>query len=586
MLKEIYVKNFAIVDDVNIQFTKGFNVLTGETGAGKTLIIEAINLLIGERADLELIRDGFDNLLVQGYFDFNGNESVLDFLLKEELIKDGFEASDIEITRELNRNGRNRVFVNGHFTQVSTLRNLGKLFIDIHGQHDHQYLLDKKYHLELIDKLGGNAFTELKDLYNVAYKEFLDKKEEINKLVEEQTKKDEYLKELKYKLVEIENLKLKPGEEEELENEKNILKNYEKIHQYSTECLSILNGGGEAAGIDFSLIFNSSRLQKILYEFVKVDKNISKYIEGLEGYSIVIEELNNYLNSFIQEFDFNPEKLEEIQERIFAINEIKRKYRMDIPEIINYMQKLREQVVNLEDIDSTISQKIKDFESSRNILLDKAILLHEQRIKICSQFENQIINELKELNFKTVKFKANLDFIEGEDATYHNQKIKFSPEGIDKCEFLISLNIGEDLKSLNKVASGGEISRIMLSLKSILGNADNIRTMIFDEIDSGIGGQTALIVGEKLYKISIFKQVMCITHLPQIASFADNHFLIMKYVEKSRTKINITSLNEKERINEISRMMSGEKQSDLSILHAEELIGQCKDSKRNIKGVF
>ncbi|HAX17300.1 MAG TPA: hypothetical protein DCY00_01715, partial [Actinobacteria bacterium] len=300
MLKEIYVKNFAIIDDVNIRFTNGFNILSGETGAGKTLIIEAINLLIGERANFDLIRDGQENLLVQGFFNFKDNKNVTEFLLKENLIKSIDEADDLEITRELNRNGRNRVFINGNFSQVNILKSLGRLFIDIHGQHEHQYLLDQKNHLKIIDELGGFKLNELKKSYNTLLGNYIEAKQELDDLLKKQKQKDEFIYETSLKLNEIGNLNLKSGDDEELENEKNILKNYEKIYQYSSECLSILSGNENN---DYSLIFNNSKIIKLLTEFEKIDKNISKFLPEIEGYSIILEDLNKYLNSFIQNFE-------------------------------------------------------------------------------------------------------------------------------------------------------------------------------------------------------------------------------------------------------------------------------------------
>ncbi|HHT78887.1 MAG TPA: DNA repair protein RecN [Actinobacteria bacterium] len=580
MLKEIYVKNFAIIDDVNIKFTDGFNILSGETGAGKTLIIEAINLLIGERANTDLIRDRQENLLVQGFFDFRDNTNITDFMLNEGLIKNIDEAEDLEITRELNRNGRNRVFINGSFSQVSILKNLGRLLIDIHGQHEHQYLLEQKNHLKIIDEIGGSEISELRKSYGEAYKNYIDSKLLLEDALQKQKQKDDFLYELRLKLNEIDSLKLKPGEHEELENEKNILKNYEKIYQYSSECLSILSGNENNY---FSLIFNNSKLLKILKEFEKIDKNISRFLPGIEEYGIIAEELNNYLNSFMQNLEFSPKKLEDIQERIFLINEIKRKYNMDVPELIEYREKLKEQTDTIEEIDDIIRERTKDLEDKKNKLINEAVKLENSRKKISLDFEKNIIKEMLDLNFKSVRFKSEISNTEGGDADYGNRRIRFTSEGINRCEFLISLNPGEELKSLTKIASGGEISRIMLSLKSIIGKADNIQTMIFDEIDSGIGGQTALVVGEKLYKISVLKQVICITHLPQIASFADNHLFIEKYIHKGKTKIKINALNEEDRILEISRMMSGAKQSDVSVMHANELISQSKLIKEEIK---
>ncbi|MDD5658633.1 MAG: DNA repair protein RecN [Actinomycetota bacterium] len=576
MLKELQVKNFAIIDDAKIIFSKGLNILTGETGAGKTLIIEAINLLIGERADSNLIRINENNLLVQGFFDFSNNIQVREFLLRENFIDKEEDLEDIAISRELNRNGKNRAFINGIFTQVNNLRILGKFFIDIHGQHDHQYLLEQKTHIDIIDKLGKFKLNEVKNEYNIELENYFEEKSEIDKLKQLQLKKNEKLEDLKYRLKEIEELKLKENESETLENEKNILKNSEKILQYSSECLKIINGDEK---YNISMTDNCVLLLKNLNELSKIDKNLNKMIEELSSFPAVLDELSHYLNNYIIDFEFSPQKLELIQERIFLINEIKKKYNMEISDLLDYADKLKEEIISLEEIDDTIDLKLKNFQDSKSTVLEKAIKLSDYRIKTINSFENDIKKELLDLNFKSVKFKVLHKYITGNDMIYDNQDIKFTKNGIDTLEFLVSLNTGESPKSLNKIASGGEISRIMLALKSIISKVDNIDTMVFDEIDAGIGGETATIVGEKLYNISKDKQVICITHLAQIAGFADNHLFINKYVEKGKTKIEINILDKKQKITEISRMLSGRKNSDISLMHAEELINQSKHIK-------
>ena len=580
MLKELQVKNFAIIDDAKIKFSNGLNILTGETGAGKTLIIEAINLLIGERADSGLIRENEESLLVQGFFDFSDNIQVKEFLLREGFIDSSDIADDIAISRELNRSGRNRAFINGIFTQSNNLKILGKLFIDIHGQHDHQYLLEQKTHINIIDRLGKLKLLELKNEYNIELENYLKEKKQIEELKQLQIKKTQKLEDLKFRLKEIEELSLKENEDEILENEKNILKNSEKIFQYSTECLKLLNGD-ENQGI--SLIDSSGLLLKNLKELMIIDKNLNKFIEELSGFEASLNELNHYLNSYIIDFEFSPQKLESIQERIFAINELKKKYNMQIPDLLDYVNKLKEEIISFEEIDGTIDLKLKNFQNIKNNVLEKAIKLSEYRKEIIKSFETQIKKELADLNFKSVKFEINKYYISGDDAILNGEGIKFTKNGIDDLEFLISLNPGESLKSLIKVASGGEISRIMLALKSIISKVDNIDIMVFDEIDTGIGGETAVIVGEKLYKISENKQVICITHLAQIAGFADNHLFINKYIEKNKTKININILNKQEKIQEISRMISGRKNSDISLKHAEELINQSINIKANLR---
>ena len=580
MLKELQVKNFAIIDDAKIKFSRGLNILTGETGAGKTLIIEALNLLIGERADSGLIRENEENLLVQGFFDFSDNIQVRDFLVKEGFIETEDSIDDIAISRELNRNGKNRAYINGIFTQVSSLKILGSFFIDIHGQHDHQYLLDEKTHISIIDRLGQSKLLEIKNEYNIELENYREEKKQIDELKQLQLKKIEKLEDLKFRLKEIEGLDLKENEDVSLENERNILRNSEKIFQYSNESLRLLNGY-ENQGC--SLIDNSVLLLKNLNELLVIDKNLSKFLEELSGFSSSLDDLNRYLNNYITDFEFSSQKLESVQERIFVINEIKKKYNMELADIIDYASKLREEIIGFEEIDETIDLKIKNFENIRSIVQKKALKLSEYRKKIIENFETQIKKELLELSFKSVKFKVETDYIAGDDSELNENSIKFTKNGIDYLEFLISLNQGESLKSLNKVASGGEISRIMLALKSIISKVDNIDVMVFDEIDSGIGGETAAVVGEKLFKISSNKQVICITHLVQIACFAQTHLFINKYIEKNKTKINISILDKKEKILEISRMLSGRKDSDISLRHAEELINQSIKLKSELK---
>ena len=582
MLKELQVKNFAIIDDAKIKFSNGLNILTGETGAGKTLIIEALNLLIGERADSGLIRENEENLLVQGFFDFSNNLQVRDFLIKEGFVESEDTLDDIAISRELNRNGRNRAYINGIFTQANNLKILGRFFIDIHGQHDHQYLLEQKTHINIIDRLGKSKLLELKNEYNIELQNYLEEKNQINELKQLQLKKIEKLEDLKYRLKEIEGLGLKENEDILLENEKNILKNSEKIFQYSNECLRLINGD-ENQGV--SLIDNSVLLLKNLHELLAIDKNLNKFIEELSGFSASLDDLNHYLNSYINDFEFSPKKLESIQERIFSINEIRKKYNMGIPDLLDYSAKLKEEIISFEEIDETIDLKIKNFENSRNIVLEKALKLSELRKTIIEDFETQIKKELLELSFKSVIFKVEAKYIAGDDSNLNENRIKFTKNGIDDFEFLISLNQVESLKSLSKVASGGEISRTMLALKSIISKVDNIDTMVFDEIDTGIGGGTAAVVGEKLFKISSDKQVICITHLAQIACFAQMHLFINKYIEKNKTKISINILDKQEKIREISRMLSGSKDSDISLRHAEELINQSIKLKSELKGV-
>lgn len=588
MLKELQVRNFAVIDDVTVKFGNGLNILTGETGAGKTLIIEAINLLIGERADSDLIRENEEKLIVQGYFDFSKNEKVLNFLKDENILYENDSADDIVISREVNRLGKNRAFVNGIFTQVSTLKNLGKNFLDLHGQHDHQSLLDEDTHIDIIDSFGKADVKNIKLQYQKSYKNFINTKKQMDELLKKQVEKEIRLSDLKYRLDEIEKLKLKENEEEELANEKNVLKNYEKIYNLCSHSISLLNGT-ETANFQTrqaALIDDLALLKKSVSDLFQIDRRFIKFNEDVENLNLMLGELNRYLNSYIGELEFSAERLDEIQERLYKISELKRKYNKNLPEIILYILEIREEINNFENLDNEIEIKKKDFEITRDILKENARQLSQVRNQIIKILEDEIKLELENLNLKTAEFKISNAYIQVENNSWaleiDGQTVRFGQNGIDSIEFLISLNLGESVKPLRKIASGGEISRIMLALKSIISGMDNISTMVFDEIDTGIGGATAIVVGKKLHKISKNCQVVCITHLPQIAAFSDHHYFIDKFEENSRTKIKITKLDNSKQVKELSRMLSGMEESSISIMHAEELLEQTKRMKKDL----
>ncbi len=582
MLKELQVRNFAIIDDARIKFQKNLNVLTGETGAGKTLIIEAINLLIGERAENDLIRDGEDELLVQGYFDFSKNDMVINFLLSENLIEEGDECSDTVITREVNRSGRNRSFINGIYTKVNSLKKLGELFLDMHGQHDHQYLLDRKTHIEIIDRYGDKILSVLKVGYSSSLDDYNSKKEELNKLIELKKTGEDRLKDLNFKYEEIKKLDIKENEEENLENEARILKNHEKIYRLASEIKEIIGGSDSDSQ---SLREKLSFLDRNLRELSDIDHKFKKFSSSLSSLNSIIEEISYSVSSNLADFDFSSKRLDDIQERLYKLSEVKKKYNMELGSLNEYADKIKDEIESFENIDDEIEKKQLEYDVARNCLLEKALDLSEARKQVISELKDRVTGELFDIGFKSVSFIPQHKFIESDDGVeFQSKKIKFSSNGIDDVEFLLSLNAGESERPLIKIASGGEISRIMLALKSVISSADKITTMIFDEIDAGIGGAVSLAVGEKLFKTSRNCQVIAITHLAQIACFSDSHYFIDKLTKNNRTKIKIKNLKENEKVREISRMMSGLEESDIAAMHAEELIGKCKSVKKELIG--
>jgi len=578
MLKELQVKNFAIIDDVKISFEAGLSCLTGETGAGKTLIIEAINLLIGERADSDLIRENEEKLLVQGYFDFRNNQGARDFLLSHNILEAEDFESDIVISRELNRTGKNKAFINGLYTQVGILKQLGNYFIDLHGQHEHQYLLDQKTHIGIIDNFGKEPLLQIKEKYIEHYDKYMANLKKLNQLLQMQKNREMHLQDLEFRYDELSKINTGDNNEEnELENELRILKNYENIYKLVSEAEETVKGSSEENG---SLSDKFFLLQKNISQLSSIDHNFKAYSERISLLADLIGEISHFISSYLSDFEFSRDRLDEVQQRLFQFSEIKKKYNIDLEKIGEYIEKIKDEIESYQSLDQDIEKVESELLLVKRQLTESAINLRDCRDRAKALLEEKITGELKDLNFKTVSFTSKRLYITDDDGIEINGKtVKFNRNGIDDLQFYISLNIGETERPLKKVASGGEISRIMLALKSALSSADNISTMVFDEIDSGIGGATSIIVGEKIYNISRSKQVIVITHLAQIACFSDHHYFIDKYIEDSRTKIKIKKLEDNDRISEISRMLGGIGGSDISLKHAEELISNCNEIK-------
>ena len=580
MLKELQVKNFAIIDDVKISFKEGLNCLTGETGAGKTLIIEAINLLIGERADSDLIRENEEKLLVQGYFDFRNNAGAREFLLSHNILETEDFESDIVISRELNKTGKNKAFINGLYTQVGILKQLGNYFIDLHGQHEHQYLLDQKTHIDIIDNFGKEPLLQVKEKYIEYYDKYMANLKKLNQLIQMQKNREMHLQDLEFRYDELSKINMYDNEENELENELRKLKNYENIYKLVSEAEETVKGNSEEKS---SLSDKVSLLQKNISQLSGIDHNFKAYSERISLLADLIGEISHFISSYLSDFEFSRERLDEVQQRLFQFSEVKKKYNIDLEKIDEYIEKLKDEIEGYQSLDQDIEKVGNELLLIKRELTENAVRLSSCRDRAKAVLEEKIIGELKDLNFKSVSFTSKRLHIDADEGVEIDGKtVKFNRNGIDDLQFYISLNIGETERPLKKVASGGEISRIMLALKSALSSADNISTMVFDEIDSGIGGATAIVVGEKIYNISRSKQVIVITHLAQIACFSDHHYFIDKYIEGNRTKIRIKRLEDHDKTTEISRMLGGIGGSDISLKHAEELTGKCNEIKINL----
>ncbi|SES70646.1 DNA replication and repair protein RecN [Natronincola peptidivorans] len=567
MLLELEVRDFALIDRLNVNFDKGLNILTGETGAGKSIILDAINMAIGERADREFVRTGAKKSVIQAVFSM---EDVIDFHQTLEKYGVNSEEEDVLIvTREIYANGRSISRVNGIIVNQSILKHITEKLIDIHGQHQHQSLLNTEFHIDALDAYGGNELIGLLNTLSKKYKNFLLLQNELQSFCYDEVERERKIDLLKFQMQEIDAAKLQIGEEEELNQQRNIIGNSEKI--YAT--LGNIYETFYNSSFQPSVLDHIASSVKSLQSISNFDNDLGYFYATLEDIEYKIQDIVREINNYQEQVNFNPEVLEEIEKRLDTINNLKRKYGKTIEIILAYRDSVEEELNNYINSEEKISKLISTIEKTKEELLDLAIRISKLRCQAAKSFQNQVISILQSLNMKNVSFTVSIT--KQKDS---NDEIKLSKKGIDKVEFMLSSNIGEPLKPLSKIASGGEMSRIMLALKTILAHVDNIPTLIFDEIDTGISGITAQTVAEKLYDISSNRQVICITHLPQIAAKADEHFLIEKHSTEKNTKTLIRKMDRKSRIYELGRLLGGEI-TDITLKHAEELIN--KANKKN-----
>ena len=537
MLRELKIENLAIIDELDIEFDKGFIVLTGETGAGKSIILSGINLLIGEKASVDMIRDGEENLVAQGVFDVDEEQKK-----KLEAMGVDIDGDEIIIRRSYSRSGKARAFVNNVRITLADLKEIASTLVDIVGQHSHQMLLNKNNHIKLLDSFLNKDEKDLKEnLTNLLsqYREVNTKIEEIEREKKETLEKKEFYE---YQLEEIEKLKLKDGEDEILEAEYKRVFNAEKIREKVYESLEYLKDDDDSA---LSLITNSIRNIEYLGKY---DERYTELAKRMENAYYELEDCANEIEDISKGIDVSESDLDKIAGRMNTLKRIKEKYKRTLPELITYREGLKEK---LSDIDSgdfktrELKQELANIKSEYDKLAEK---LSNSRKEIALKIENELLNELKFLNMEDAKLKVQINKLE-----------KMTSDGYDDVEFFISTNVGQDLKPLNKIASGGEVSRVMLALKVIFSKVDNIPILIFDEIDTGIGGETVRKIALKLKEIGDNTQIISITHSPVIASKASQQFYIEKYVENSKTISRVKKLSAEERVKEIGRMLVGEK---------------------------
>lgn len=560
MLVELSINNFAIIKDLKIEFTEGLNLLTGETGSGKSILVEALGIILGGRASKDLISSGSNKAILQALFHIKNEDRLIPILDKY-----GLELEDdklLIITREISQNSPSVSRVNGQIVTLSILNEITFNLVDIFGQHEHQSLLNISNHKRIIDSFGDTSFNKLKFKINDLYKSYNEEINSLNRMTIDSQERIRKIDLLKFQIEEIEDADIVNINEADIENEYNKLLNTETIYSTIGEIVESFNS---SIYDKQSIIDSLNRSIYSLRSLEDFDTNLNPITKRLESIGFELEDINIELNNYLNNLEINDERLTYLKDKINLINNLKKKYGQTIEEILNYKEEVSKELRDLIDYETRILQIKNNIQIYEKELYDLSSKLSSKRKKISKNIEKKISDELLLLNMGKVIFKVNF-----------KENPNLTSDGFDIIEFLISTNPGENLKPLSKIVSGGEMSRIMLAFKSILADVDQIPTLIFDEIDSGISGRTAQIVGEKIKKISRNHQVISISHLPQIAALSDSHYVIYKELEKDKTISNIKRLSYDERITELARLLGGVNVTDTTLNHAREMLEMSK----------
>jgi len=568
VLTELHIKNFAIIDQLTISFPRGLTILSGETGAGKSIIIGALNLLLGGRASADLIRSSEEEASVKAIFDISHRSS-----LAQRLTDWGMEVGDdsLLIRRIISRSGKGKTFIGNHLATINMLGNLGEELINISGQHEHQLLLKPDQHLEIVDAFG--ELMPLRNSYASHFHQLLSLTRELNALIQAKQRRGERIELLRFQIKEITDANLHPGEEEQLREERSILNSSEKLFQTTKKAYETIYAD---KGSVLEQLKNALRELK---EPSQIDARLSPLFSTLESSVFQVEDLALSLRDYYQKIEFDPGRLEEIESRLAEIHALKKKYGETIEKILAYREKAESELKELTES----GEKIEELKGAQEKLdketLELALRLSQERKKSAAVLKEKVEKELASLGMKKTVFEVKAAGASAKGEGRENIIIgnhSLHEKGMDDLEFLISPNPGEELKPLSRIASGGELSRIILALKRIIAQEEEVSTLIFDEVDAGIGGATAEVVGRKLKEISRRHQVLCITHLPQIACFADTHYSITKETRKGRTFTLLKKLESEARIEELSRMLGGKEITIKTREHAREMLSSAQ----------
>lgn len=559
MLERLSIKNIALIREQTIEFSDGLNVLTGETGAGKSLIIDSLSLLLGEKADKSLITHGETFATVEAVFS-NLSENVLSVF--DEF---GMEREDaLVVSRKISVDGKNECRVNGVSFTLSMLKKLSAPLMDLHGQFEHQNLLKVSKHIEILDLFGGNEIAQILEEYRILFSKYESNQAELRSLVTNDQERERLIDLYSYQVQEIDNAGFYEGEEEELKQMRNQILHSEKILE--TLQNAVLLGKGD--GYEYSGVLETiKKMQNMLSAICEYSENISSEIERIESLKIELEDIVETLNDIKDNMYFDEQKAKQNEERLDLLSSLKKKYGSTIEEMISYRDQKQKELENLLNSKSRIFELKKEQSMLEEKLLTVANKLSQKRKENAIKMQKQVTDELKSLGMKSASFVIDI-----QNLGIENRNIN----GFDKVEFMFSANLGEEVKPLKAVASGGEMSRFMLAVKNITAKIEGIETLIFDEIDTGVSGMMALVLGQKLCSVSKFSQVICVTHLAQVASYGKTHFEISKSESNGRTFTHVKALSCEERLKEIARLISGVATQN-SLSSAEELLKQAED---------
>ncbi|KRL68381.1 DNA repair protein RecN [Companilactobacillus versmoldensis] len=554
MLKKLIINNFAIISQLQLDFKNGMTALTGETGAGKSIIIDALGLLVGSRSSVDFVRTGQNSLTVQGLFEVSKDSPVFAVLDKY-----GIKHEDnlLIIKREINRKGRNVCRVNNELIKTTVLKEIGRYLVEIHGQNQSQELLDEDNHIDILDRYADDSFVSLLTDYQTQFSDLQAKKSRLRAIQKDSQNIAQRIDMLKFQIEEIDSAQVKSGEDDQLDEEKNHLANFEKISTALQNSYEILSTNSTGA------VDSLGKVRQELEDIKEYDSAYQELYESIDGAYYQVQDDMATISDQIDGLDFDENRLDEIQKRLIVLDNLKKKYGPTLDEVIQFGKDAHDELSKIDMDDNSQDKLEKQIDQQQAKLMKIAEKISQQRHETAKTLIKSINHELKDLYMKNARFDVDFKILNSDNMT---------EKGIDQIRFTLKTNLGEDYKPLVKVASGGELSRVILAFESIIAEKMNVETIVFDEIDTGVSGRVAQSIGDKIYRVASALQVLCITHLPQVAAMSDQQYQIQKKTAHNKTETEVSLLNSQARIEAISLMLAGTKITDLTREHAKELL--------------